>query len=112
MTAIKTIIYRGEDIYKETPRGLRAIEICSRLPLRAEIEAFQNNKINRDPQIIREVVTSNVFCKYVYFSKLTLNFRFAIFAWTENWIVSLNVAIPFVPLVVGNYFYAQCAVQN
>jgi len=67
MTAIKTVIYRGEDIYQKTLTGLITIEICSRLPLRTEIEAFQNNEINRDLQIIREVVTSNVFCKYVYF---------------------------------------------
>ena len=67
MTAVKTIISRRENIYKKTSRGLRAIEICSRLPLRAEIEAFQNIEINRDPQISREVVTRNVFCKYICF---------------------------------------------
>ena len=61
MTAVKTIISRGEDIYKKTPGGLRTIDICSRLPLRAEIEAFQYMEKNRDIQLNREVVTRNVF---------------------------------------------------
>ena len=68
MTAIKTIISRGADIFKKTSQGIRIIEFCSRLLLRAEIEAFQEIERNKNFANIEESVTKNVFYKCLFFS--------------------------------------------
>jgi len=109
MTAIKTIIYRGGDIYKETSAGLKVIEFCSRLPLRSKIEVFQTIETNIDNLTTGERCFKNVFYKYFDFSKLTFDFRFATFVLIENWIVYLIVVTLFVCLVVRHYFDVQCA---
>jgi len=44
LTAIKAIICRGGDIYKETIGGRVIINYCTRLNLKEEIKIFQNKE--------------------------------------------------------------------
>ena len=104
MTAIKDIIFKGEDIYKITSTGVRTIEICKRSSLREQIKAYHKKIIEKN----RGSVARSVCYKCIYLSKLTLSFRFATFALTGN----LNVVTYFVCLVIANYFDAQYAMQT
>jgi len=63
MTAVKTIISKGGDIYKETSTGTKSIEFCLRLSLRTEIENFQKTETNKNSQVTGKNITTNVFTK-------------------------------------------------
>ena len=66
LAVVNALISMGEDIYMKTSKGLRPIDISLRLPLRAEIEAFQNSQINRDSEIGGEFVGKHVCYKYLH----------------------------------------------
>ena len=94
MTAIKDVILKGEYIYKKMCTGVQDIDIFEQLSLRGKIKTYSFER--------------HVCYKCMYLSKLTLNFRFATFTFTDNF----NVVTHFVCLVVVNYFDAQYAMQN
>jgi len=65
MTAARTIISRGGNIYKKTSKGIKPIELCLKLDLRTEIETFHRTERNKQKLI----------CKICLESVLDLSFE-------------------------------------
>ena len=93
ITAVKNIIYKGEEISKKTSIRLTPVEVSQRISLGAEMQAY---------------FKKTVCYKCINGFKFTLNFRFATIAMTEN----LNVVTPFAFLAEGNYMDAQFAMHS